>query len=157
MWYKKFKIHVQTAREFHDLNMGFVVLTRLLVHSRIASNSYVHRILCKNQPSHSRCLFSIRCPYEDTLHIYSPKMHPVRITKTRLYSFDPLKPYFYTVKLGFTGVYIDFSYFFPKHRLWVLVRTASPRRFLRVPQSMFWAEIWKLPGIFHLKVFIVWW
>ena len=28
------------------------------------------------------------------------------ITKTRLYNFDPLKPHFYTVKLGFTGVYI---------------------------------------------------
>ena len=30
------------------------------------------------------------------------------ITKTRLYSFDPLKSYFYTVKLGFTGVHINF-------------------------------------------------
>ena len=30
------------------------------------------------------------------------------ITKTRLYNFDPLKPHFYTVKLGFTGVYIIF-------------------------------------------------
>ena len=28
--------------------------------------------------------------------------------KTRLYSFDPLKPHFYIVKLGFTGVYIIF-------------------------------------------------
>ena len=28
------------------------------------------------------------------------------ITKTRLYHFDPLKPHFYIVKLGFTGVYI---------------------------------------------------
>ena len=27
------------------------------------------------------------------------------ITKTRLYNFDPLKPHFYTVKLGFKGVY----------------------------------------------------
>ena len=27
------------------------------------------------------------------------------ITKTCLYDFDPLKPHFYTVKLGFTGVY----------------------------------------------------
>ena len=26
------------------------------------------------------------------------------ITKTRLYNFDPLKPHFYIVKLGFTGV-----------------------------------------------------
>ena len=25
-----------------------------------------------------------------------------------MYSFDPLKPHFYIVKLGFTGVYINF-------------------------------------------------
>ena len=30
------------------------------------------------------------------------------INKTRLYNFDPLKPHFYIVKLGFTGVYIIF-------------------------------------------------
>ena len=30
------------------------------------------------------------------------------ITKTHLYNFDPLKPQFYIVKLGFTGVYIIF-------------------------------------------------
>ena len=30
------------------------------------------------------------------------------ITKTRLYNFDPFKPHFYIVKLGFTGVYIIF-------------------------------------------------
>ena len=30
------------------------------------------------------------------------------ITKTRPYNFDPLKPHFYIVKLGFTGVYIIF-------------------------------------------------
>ena len=32
------------------------------------------------------------------------------ITKTRLYNFDPLKPHFYTVKLGFTEVYIIFLF-----------------------------------------------
>ena len=30
------------------------------------------------------------------------------ITKTYLYNLYPLKPHFYTVKLGFTGVYIIF-------------------------------------------------
>ena len=55
------------------------------------------------------------------------------ITKTCLYKIDPLKPHFYIVKLGFTGVYIIFLISVQKHRLWVLVRTASPRRFLRVP------------------------
>ena len=28
------------------------------------------------------------------------------ITKTCLYNFDPLKPHFYIIKLGFIGVYI---------------------------------------------------
>ena len=51
------------------------------------------------------------------------------ITKTRLCSFVPLKPHFYTVKLGLTGVYINFLISAQKHRLWVLVRTATPRRF----------------------------
>ena len=51
------------------------------------------------------------------------------ITKTCLYNFDPLKHHFYIVKLGFTGVYIIFLISAQKHRLWVLVRTASPRRF----------------------------
>ena len=36
------------------------------------------------------------------------------ITKTCLYNFDPLKPHFYIVKLGFTGVYIIFLFFCSK-------------------------------------------
>ena len=32
----------------------------------------------------------------------------VSITKTRLYNFNPLKPHFYIVNLGFTGVYFIF-------------------------------------------------
>ena len=51
------------------------------------------------------------------------------ITKTCLYKVDPLKPHFHIVKLEFTGVYIIFLISAQKHRLWVLVRTASPRRF----------------------------
>ena len=67
------------------------------------------------------------------------------ITRTCLYNFDPLKPHFYIVKLGLTGVYIIFLISAQKHRLWVLVRTASahslepPRRggSNEYPQSMF--------------------
>ena len=51
------------------------------------------------------------------------------ITKTCLYNTDPLIPHFYIVKLGFSGVYIIFLISAQKHRLWVLVRTASARRF----------------------------
>ena len=51
----------------------------------------------------------------------------ISITKTCLYNFDPLKPHFNIVKLGFTGVYIILLISAQKHRLWVLVRTASQK------------------------------
>ena len=50
---------------------------------------------------------------------------PKVITKTCLY----IKCHFYIVKLGFTGVYIIFLNSAQKHRLWVLIRTASLRQF----------------------------
>ena len=87
-----------------------------------------------------RANLGLRCPYmpEDTfLHgavnvMYEsvPKDQKIQfITKTYLYSFDPLKSHLYIVKLGFTRVYIIFLISAQKHRLWVLVRTASPRWF----------------------------
>ena len=56
-----------------------------------------------------------------TTIVQAPRLY---ITKTHLCNFDPLKPHFYIVKLGFTGVYIIFLISAQKHRLWVLVRTA---------------------------------
>ena len=85
---------------------------------------------------------------------------PVCITKTRLYNFDPLKPHFYILKLGFTGVYIIFFYFVKIHRLWVFLIFAQKRRLwysLEPPRRggsneyhnlCFWAEIWKISEFF---------
>ena len=53
------------------------------------------------------------------------KSHSAYITKTCLYNFDPLKPHFYIVKLGFTGVYIIVHIFAQNYRLWVLFKVAS--------------------------------
>ena len=47
---------------------------------------------------------------------------------TSLCNVYPLTPNFYIVKLGFTG-YTFFRIFAKKHRLRVLIRTASVRRF----------------------------
>ena len=64
----------------------------------------------------------------------------------------PLKPHFYIAKLGFTRVYviflisaqnIDRGYSFEPSR-----RGGSNE----YPQSMFWAEIWKLSEIFCLTI-----
>ena len=63
-----------------------------------------------------------------------------------LYNFDPLKSHFYIVKLGFTGVYIIFLIFAQKHRLRVLVRTAS----LCLSRNM------KSVRVFYLKIFSFW-
>ena len=65
------------------------------------------------------------------------------ITKTYLYNYDPIKPHFYIVKLGFTGVYIIFLISALKHCGYSL---EPPRRggSNDYPQAMFWAEIWKI-------------
>ena len=60
---------------------------------------------------------------------YCFNMQNIIITKTHLYSFDPHKPHFYTVKLGVTGIYVIFLISAQKHSLCVLVRTASARQF----------------------------
>ena len=65
------------------------------------------------------------------------------ITKTYLYKFDPLKPHFYIVKLGFTGVYIIFH--ISAQNIDCGYSLEPPRRgdSNEYSQSMFWAEIWK--------------
>ena len=73
----------------------------------------------KNENANNSCKQSEIYP-QDKFHA---------IMKTYLYNVDPLKPHFCIVKLGFTGVYIIFLISDQKHKLWVLVRTASSRRF----------------------------
>ena len=62
------------------------------------------------------------------------------ITKTRLYNFDPLKPHFYIVKLGFTGVYIIVSYFCSK-TIYVLSRNMKNIQIFIWKLSVFGDEI----------------
>ena len=73
------------------------------------------------------------------------------ITKTCLYNFDPLKPQFYTVKLGFRGVYIIFPH--SAQNIDYGYSLEPPRRggSTEYPQSMFWAEIWKILEFFICK------
>ena len=73
------------------------------------------------------------------------------ITKTYLYNFDPLKPHFYIVKLGFTGVYIIFV--ISAQNIDCGYSLEPPRRggSNEYPQSMFWAEIWKISEFFIWK------
>ena len=78
------------------------------------------------------------------------------ITKTCLYNFDPLKPHFYIVKLGFTGVYITFL--ISAQNIDCGYSLEPPRRggSNEYPQSMFWAEIWKISKFFIWKFSFFW-
>ena len=75
----------------------------------------------------------------------------VAITKTCLFNFDPIKPHFYVVKLGFTGVHIIFL--ISAQNIDCRYSLESPRRgdSNEYPQSMFWAEIWKISELFIWK------
>ena len=67
---------------------------------------------------------------------------------------DPLTPHFYIVKLRFTGIFFFFLTSALKHRSWVLVRTASVRRFKRVPTIFVLSKNKKNITVFHLKIII---
>ena len=62
------------------------------------------------------------------------------ILKTRLYNFDPLKPHFYIVKLGFTGVYIIFLISVQNIDCGYSLEPPQWGSSNEYPQSMFWAE-----------------
>ena len=78
----------------------------------------------------------------------SAMKYPLYITKTRLYNFDPLKPHIYIVKLGFTGVYIIFPFLLKNIDCGYSLEPPRQGRSNEYPQSMFWAEMWKILEIF---------
>ena len=93
------------------------------------------------------------------------------ITKTHLYNFDPLKPHFYIVKLGFREVYIIFKSLLKNNDCGYSLEPPRRGGSNEYPQSMFWAEIWKYQSFLsenfqfleekfsrylHRHVFVMW-
>ena len=79
------------------------------------------------------CRYLLEPPQWGGSNEYPQSMFLSRNKKNNVY---PCKPQFYYIKVGFkgvkiifTGVYIIFLISAQKHRLWVLFRTASARRF----------------------------
>ena len=64
-------------------------------------------------------------------------MYSFGITKTYLYRFDPLKPHYYIVKLGFTGVYIIFRISAQNIDCGYSLEPPQRGGFNEYPQSMF--------------------
>ena len=85
--------HVILLAKLHDMYFyktdNFFHINRYL--KSVLKVAVLHRFYCS-------CKFSLFGAMDYLQHI----------RKTCLYKFDPLKPHFYIVKLGFTGVYISF-------------------------------------------------
>ena len=70
------------------------------------------------------------------------------ITKTCLYYFDPFKPHFYIVKLGFTGVYIIFLSMLKNIDCGYLLEPPRRGGSNEYPQSMFEQKYEKISEFF---------
>ena len=79
------------------------------------------------------------------------------ITKTCLYNFDPRKPHFYIVKLGFAGVYIIFVISAENIDSGYSLEPPHRGGSNEYPQCMFWAEIWKISEYFIWNFSFFWW
>ena len=90
----------------------------------------------------------------------NPHYNDIICSPSRKYAYiilTPLKPHFYTIQLGFTGVWIIFLISAQKHRLWYSLeppRRGGSNEYL---QSLFWAETGKLSDFFIRKfsIFLV--
>ena len=69
------------------------------------------------------------CVYMSLSYLRITEVFKCNFTNTRIYNFDALKPHFYIVNLVFTGLYNIILISAQKRRFWILVRTATPRRF----------------------------
>ena len=72
-----------------------------------------------------------------------------RVNHHETYNFDPLRPHFYIVKLGFTGIYIIFLIFAQNIDCGYSLEPPLRGGSNKYPQSMFWAEIWKISDFLY--------
>ena len=85
----------------------------------------MYRLCCPHVPD--KILYLLYCTKNMSLNLFQKIGVRLVITKTSLFKYTENLT---TKNWKFSDKKIwYFSYFFSKHRLWILVRTASPRRF----------------------------
>ena len=121
--------------------------------SSVSSLSFLFRFLpCPSLSSPLLSLLSLfPFPLETTQN--DPQGLTCRVVKPQhnQYSSDPLKSHFYIVKLVFTGVYIIML--ISAKNIYCGYSLEPPHRggSNEYPQSMFWAEIWKISKFLSKK------
>ena len=142
-----------------------IVLVRLSLHHCILRFETVLHITLRNGfstctliPGYTLCSFCWYYSCVVMVLLLMPRESCAScIRKTCLYNGYPIKPHFYIVKLGFTGVYIIFH--ISAQKIDCGYSLEPPRRggSNEYPQSIFWAEIWKILEFSIWKTFSFWW
>ena len=144
---KHCRISVKWCRSWSDVEFcaawsGLHCLLRLVcLHTEAKYGKEIHYL------EHS---YRYSPPNTDFFFSYFSMTH--YITKTCLYNVDPLKPqfYYYIAELGFTGVGYTLFFLFLLKNIHCGVGGGYPLELPHqgssdeYPQSMFWAEIWKI-------------
>ena len=78
------------------------------------------------------------------------------ITKICLYNIDSFKPHFYIENLGLQGYTLFFLFLLKNIDNGYSLEPPRRGGSNEYPQSMFWAENWKLSEFFYLKIFSFW-
>ena len=131
--------------------MWNIVLSIILLWQALSRGTAISTILLVRQ-EHTQTSLRIRAVWSES----SLAVWRWSITKTCLYNFDPIKLHFYIVKLGFTGVYIIFLFLLKNIDCGYSLEPPLRGGSNEYPQSMFWAEIWKISEFFYLKKFSFW-
>ena len=91
---------------------------------------------------------NIDCGYSLGSNEYPQSIFWAKIWKISVFLSENFQFWTWNFLYIWIGVYIIFLIFNRKHRMWVLIRTASPGGSNEYPQSMFWAKIWKISVFF---------
>ena len=118
--------------------------------AKVSSNSVNEQRRPWSYCAKAQADFVFMANYDVRGHFLRCALNIWAIMKTRQYNFDPLKPHFYVVKLGFTGVYIIFL---------ILLRNIDCGYSLKPPRrcgsngyhNLFCTKIWKISEFFIWK------
>ena len=140
------RLDLQPLWSFFYLDFMFDLLS---IWSESREKSAFKRAKCTDYPAHAQSIIRVFALHSYILLAYSegPDQHH---ENTPIY-FDPLKPHFYTVKRWFAGLYIIFLISAQKHRCGYSWEPPCRGGSHEYPQSVFWAEIWKISAFFIWK------
>ena len=108
--------------------------------------TFIHSVVSSDPVSRQEMSWS-ECAYAQAdLCLRCPRMPDIK--ETCLYNSHPIEPHFYIVKLEFKGYTLFYLFLLKNIDLGYSLEPPRQGGSNEFPQSMFWAEIWKISDFF---------